>query len=155
MRKKLTPTQWSKERARKAAQAWAETQPRASSGKAYRNRQQVLMARAINLLDHPQKLVRRMEAREAAADPKSKTPIIGRRAQLAKVEWERFTLDEVIARDGPVCGICGGRVDLRLRWPDPYSKSLDHVLPVSRGGPHMLSNAQLAHVRCNSRKGAR
>lgn len=64
-------------------------------------------------------------------------------------------LAEIVARDRSVCGICRERVDLALEWPDPLSKSIDHIVPVSRGGAHDPSNCQLAHLRCNISKGAR
>ena len=62
---------------------------------------------------------------------------------------------EVYERDRWVCGICLERVDRRLIWPDPMSPSLDHIVPLSRGGAHQLANVQCAHLSCNVRKGAR
>ncbi|WP_158070491.1 HNH endonuclease [Streptomyces luteocolor] len=35
------------------------------------------------------------------------------------------------------------------------SPSLDHVIPLSRGGSHRRDNVQLAHLRCNLRKNNR
>lgn len=67
-----------------------------------------------------------------------------RRAQLA-ITVRR---DEVIARDGYVCGICGGGVA-------PDQMSIDHIVPISRGGTDDLDNLQAAHRSCNSRKGAK
>lgn len=32
---------------------------------------------------------------------------------------------------------------------------MDHLIPVSLGGPHVLSNVALAHGSCNSRKNNR
>jgi 5-methylcytosine-specific restriction endonuclease McrA len=46
-------------------------------------------------------------------------------------------------------------VDRELRWPDPDSGSLDHVIPLIAGGEHSRENTQLAHWLCNVRKGAR
>ena len=53
------------------------------------------------------------------------------------------------------CGICGLPVDKALRFPHSMSKSLDHVIPLSvPGSPgHVISNCQLAHLSCNTRKG--
>lgn len=68
---------------------------------------------------------------------------------------ELVQLSDVIDRDGVCCRLCGDPVDLRLKHPDPMSKSMDHVVPLSRGGRHELANVQLAHLVCNMRKGAR
>ena len=67
---------------------------------------------------------------------------------------ETFSFHEVFDRDGWVCGICSGPVDPDLKWPDPLSVSLDHIVPVSRGGKHRRDNAQCSHLRCNVSKGA-
>lgn len=51
----------------------------------------------------------------------------------------------VYDRDKGVCGIC----------QRPVSKSvmsIDHVIPLARGGAHSYANVQLAHKRCNSKK---
>lgn len=62
----------------------------------------------------------------------------------------------VYERDGWVCQLCGDPVDRTLKGPDPMSKSLDHIVPLSwPEGTHTEDNVQLAHLRCNLRKGAR
>jgi 5-methylcytosine-specific restriction endonuclease McrA len=48
----------------------------------------------------------------------------------------------------PACRICRKP----LTWNDI---TIDHVKAWSKGGPTNLTNAQLAHRACNSRKGAR
>lgn len=63
-----------------------------------------------------------------------------------------FTNLEVFERDNWFCGICGLKVDGTLAWPDPMSASLDHIVPLSRGGSHTLDNVQCAHLVCNTRK---
>lgn len=67
---------------------------------------------------------------------------------------EKFTRAEVFERDGYICGICAGAIDPALRHPDPMSATVDHVIPLSRGGGHTLANAQAAHRSCNLRKWA-
>ena len=57
-------------------------------------------------------------------------------------------------RDKWVCGICLGKVDYRLRYPDPGVASLDHVVPLSRGGTHDWSNLRITHLSCNVRRRA-
>lgn len=52
-----------------------------------------------------------------------------------------------------ICGICGKPVDMSLRWPNPMSKCIDHIIPVSKGGhPSDIDNLQLAHMCCNREK---
>lgn len=78
-----------------------------------------------------------------------------RRALKLGATVEKFKSVEVFERDGWICGLCGDPVDRTLSWPHPQSASLDHVLPLSRGGPHSKANTQLAHLTCNVIKGAR
>lgn len=52
-----------------------------------------------------------------------------------------------------VCAICGKPVDFSLKWPDPMSKTIDHIIPVAKGGhPSDINNLQLAHFSCNRLK---
>ncbi len=76
-----------------------------------------------------------------------------RRATKKTTEIEHFHSQEIYERDKWVCGICGEVVDRELKYPDLLSPSLDHVLPLSKGGAHTRENCQLAHFICNSRKG--
>lgn len=62
---------------------------------------------------------------------------------------------DIYERDGWVCGLCGDDVDRDLNYPDPMSASLDHVVPVSLGGPHAMSNVQCSHLFCNLSKNNR
>jgi 5-methylcytosine-specific restriction endonuclease McrA len=58
----------------------------------------------------------------------------------------------VFARDNWVCQLCGKPVDRDAQWPDPYSVSLDHRVPLSKGGDHLYENVQCSHLRCNQSK---
>jgi 5-methylcytosine-specific restriction endonuclease McrA len=62
---------------------------------------------------------------------------------------------EIAERDGWRCHLCGDRVKRGLAWPHPQSASLDHVIPLSRGGLHDPVNVRLAHLVCNVAKGNR
>jgi 5-methylcytosine-specific restriction endonuclease McrA len=50
------------------------------------------------------------------------------------------------------CGICGHDIDKSLKFPNLDSMTIDHILPLSNGGSHTLSNVQLAHLKCNVKK---
>ena len=51
------------------------------------------------------------------------------------------------------CGICGKPVDFSYKYPHPLSPTVDHIIPVSKGGhPSDISNLQLAHRCCNRQK---
>lgn len=60
-----------------------------------------------------------------------------------------------IASTKAACHICGNPIDYTLKWPDPMSFVVDHVVPIAKGGAHDLSNAKAAHATCNSKKRAR
>ena len=63
---------------------------------------------------------------------------------------------QIIYRTQEVCGICGRPVDQTLKFPDPMSRCIDHIVPISRGGhPSAMSNLQLAHLACNRAKADR
>ncbi len=80
---------------------------------------------------------------------------IRRRAQEAGAFIEEVSKGVVARRDNWRCQLCRKRVDPKLRHPHPMSWSLDHIIPISRGGEHSYANTQLAHLGCNVSKGAR
>ena len=61
----------------------------------------------------------------------------------------------VFERDGWRCALCHEPISQTLRFPDPLSASVDHIVPVSVGGAHSPDNVQAAHLGCNARKGNR
>lgn len=72
---------------------------------------------------------------------------------LAQVKREPYTREEIFERDGWVCGICDEPIDAALVSPDPKSASVDHIVPISRGGDDTPANVQAAHMKCNYVKG--
>jgi 5-methylcytosine-specific restriction endonuclease McrA len=70
-----------------------------------------------------------------------------RRARKRETQIDPVDIRLVAQRDGWRCAICGGPVT-RSTW------SLDHIEPLSHGGPHTYANVALAHAACNSRRGA-
>lgn len=52
-----------------------------------------------------------------------------------------------------ICGICGKPVDFSYKNPHPLAPTVDHIIPVAKGGhPSDISNLQLAHRCCNRAK---
>ena len=52
---------------------------------------------------------------------------------------------KIYQRDEGVCGICNLPVELE-------DLTIDHVVPINRGGQHTNDNAQVAHRLCNALK---
>lgn len=80
--------------------------------------------------------------------------VVRRRARLRGLTIESFDRIEIFERDDWVCQLCGDPVDRDTVRPDPRSPSIDHIIPVSRGGAHSRENVHTAHLGCNIRKGA-
>lgn len=71
-----------------------------------------------------------------------------RRAHKAAAFIEEVSVVVLAERDGGRCGICGKPVD-------ESERSVDHILPLSRGGNHSYTNTRLAHGRCNKARSNR
>lgn len=69
-------------------------------------------------------------------------------SSLLRAALERAQQAETLGR----CGICGEPIYKRFKHPHRLSMSVDHKVPLARGGTDVLSNLQLAHLGCNSRK---
>ena len=59
---------------------------------------------------------------------------------------------ELYTRDAGCCQICGLPVHSEKGVDDYWDGTIDHILPLSKGGEHSMSNCQLAHRVCNSLK---
>lgn len=77
------------------------------------------------------------------------------RARKRSVTVEQFTDRAVYERDKWICQICRLPIELSADLPRRLSPSIDHIVPLSKGGAHSFSNCQAAHVGCNASKGAR
>ena len=76
-----------------------------------------------------------------------------RRARMKNALVETFEYSVIFERDNWTCGICEKQIEANLAWPDPMSPSVDHIIPLARGGMHERINVQAAHLGCNLRKG--
>lgn len=59
---------------------------------------------------------------------------------------------KIYFRDEGLCGVCGEPILLSHKYPHPESLTLDHIVPLSKGGAHSQYNIQLAHWTCNINK---
>lgn len=83
------------------------------------------------------------------------------RSRLYGVEYTVVDKTAVFERDGWKCQLCGRNVlrhakrGSRTKRLHPRTASLDHIVPMSKGGPHVERNVQCACLACNVRKHAR
>lgn len=61
-------------------------------------------------------------------------------------------LHQLIEEHGAICHLCGLPLELRMAVPYPRAATIDHVIPLARGGKHEPANCRPAHFRCNSFK---
>ena len=47
------------------------------------------------------------------------------------------------------CPDCGGEIDRSASYGDPRFASVDHIIPLSRGGEHCQENVRFTCLRCN------
>lgn len=60
---------------------------------------------------------------------------------------------EVFERDEWICHICKKLIDRTLRGDHWWRATLDHIIPLSKGGTHTYDNVAACHWRCNMVKG--
>jgi len=75
------------------------------------------------------------------------------RRRLVKRRGEKFSNEEIWERDNYICQLCGLPMAMcELRGVYPLAPTIDHITPISLGGPHTRANVQSAHAYCNSMK---
>lgn len=75
-----------------------------------------------------------------------------RRARIRGVTIEKIDPGWIWKRDKGICQLCKIPIDPSLSGRNPMRKSLDHIIPISRGGIHANINLQLAHQICNVKR---
>ena len=78
-----------------------------------------------------------------------------RRARLAETPVQPYTEADVYELYGRDCYLCGRLLDFTITAREPDQPTLDHVVPIVRGGSDTLDNVRPAHRGCNSWKGRR
>jgi len=83
------------------------------------------------------------------------------RARKFGVAYTPIKRLDVYERDGWRCQLCGKMC--KRKWivnkvsglPHPRCPTIDHIVPMSRGGGHVMHNVHLSCWECNIRKGSR
>jgi 5-methylcytosine-specific restriction endonuclease McrA len=64
----------------------------------------------------------------------------------------RLAADEVVRTYGNSCAVCSETIDLTLQRTSKMGLTVDHWIPLSKGGSDDMSNLRPAHWICNRRK---
>jgi 5-methylcytosine-specific restriction endonuclease McrA len=82
-----------------------------------------------------------------------------RRASKLNNGFEKYSEEQVLSAYGGACHICNNLINLdasrsvgSIGWE--MSLHIDHVIPISKGGPDTLKNVRPSHGICNLRKSA-
>lgn len=69
-------------------------------------------------------------------------------AVYGKIETQtrQFIRKQLINKNGAICGICGKPIT------NMKECTIDHIVPISKGGMTTMNNCQLAHFKCNQLK---
>lgn len=73
--------------------------------------------------------------------------------QARTVKPSRLSADDLVDKMGNLCRICGDEIDMSLKRTSRMGLTVDHIIPLSKGGQDTLENMQPAHWVCNVRKG--
>lgn len=83
-----------------------------------------------------------------------------RKRRVSKLNngFEKYSEVQVLLIYGPICHICNKAIDLnasrRIGIGDGWEHGLhiDHLIPISMGGPDTLENTRPSHAICNLKK---
>lgn len=141
-----------REKNNEQSRAWAKANPehRKAYSKVYAAANREAMRANARRWHHanPEK-TREKRQRWQAANPELIRMYEQRRRSLKKAQFVEDVHPLVLLElDDGVCGICGKDVD-------PADFTIDHMVPLSKGGEHSYFNTQVAHPRCNFSKGGK
>lgn len=78
-----------------------------------------------------------------------------RRAKYYDVRREKYNRIDIFNRDKGICCICKEFINLALPPRHLFSFTIQHHIPLSKGGADAPDNLGIAHYSCNSRIGNR
>jgi 5-methylcytosine-specific restriction endonuclease McrA len=95
-----------------------------------------------------------IEARRKERHKYGKTLTHKKRAEKYGVPYELINRVKVFEMYGWKCAECKKHTpkDIMRTFDNPDAPTLDHIVPISKGGPHLYSNVQLLCRQCNYMK---
>lgn len=75
-----------------------------------------------------------------------------REKQIHSAFVEHVSYHDLYKRDCGICQICGLPVLYDKQADDSWGATIDHIVPLSKGGAHSMNNCQITHRICNSLK---
>ncbi|MGH3251837.1 MAG: HNH endonuclease [Trebonia sp.] len=105
--------------------------------------------------DNPDKVAANRKAWAKANPEKVAAKTQRRLARQRSMPADLVTVTELLAEQTFRCHICGNVIDPGCKYPDAECPTIDHIIPLSRGGSGLRSNLKAAHMRCNSAKGVK
>ena len=73
-------------------------------------------------------------------------------AAVSRHSGRRERHRRIVARSHPPCHLCGADIDYSAGYLDPESFTIDHIIPIARGGADHIDNIAAAHRKCNRAK---
>lgn len=134
-------------RARALAYHYANREKVLARKRAYRakNRERLLALNRQYHVEHAEQRRARTRAYKAAHPEQYLSYESARRAKKMTPIAEKVSLSVLYLRDNKTCTICYTSVKRG-------EGSIDHIIPLSKGGEHTYRNCALAHKLCNTRK---
>ena len=70
-----------------------------------------------------------------------------------KMRGREWTMRQLLRKQKGLCWVCKGPVSLDTPEGDDYA-TIEHILPLARGGTEDLGNLAASHRKCNQDRGA-
>ena len=102
--------------------------------------------------DNPGKIHCSSECKRRATRDREQAKRKIRRTVTGDQKDNKLSREKIYQAANGICSICGLPVPRSCDRNDEWSRTRDHIIPISRNGIHAYSNCQLAHRICNSIK---
>ena len=128
-----------KQRAREKAGNWynqkhGDTRPCASCG---------------NVINRNGKRMCEECRRIGKAESRRASKSIRRAREKTNGPYELIRATAVFKRDEWICRLCNQPTESHEKVPHPRAPTIDHIMPISKGGTHTMDNVQCACFECN------